>query len=39
MDKDLSLPLLIIDGQTRISGQFDIRQLIDAINAEVEIKS
>ena len=37
--KNLSLPLLVIDGQPRISGQFDIRQLLDAIEAEVEIKS
>ncbi len=38
-DKDLSLPLLVIDGQPRISGQFDIRQLMDAIETEVEIRS
>jgi disulfide oxidoreductase YuzD len=38
-DKNLSLPLLVIDGQPRISGQFDIRQLVDAIETEVEIKS
>ncbi len=38
-DKDLSLPLLVINGQPRISGQFDIRQLLDAIETEVEIKS
>ena len=37
--RNLSLPLLVIDGQPRISGQFDIRQLLDAIDAEVEIKS
>ena len=37
--KNLSLPLLVIDGQLRISGQFDVRQLLDAIEAEVEIKS
>jgi len=37
-DKDLSLPLLVIDGQPRISGQFDIRQLVDAIEVEVEIR-
>ena len=36
-DKNLSLPLLLIDGNLRISGQFDIRQLLDAIEAELEI--
>ena len=36
--KTLSLPLLVINGQPRLSGQFDIRQLLDAIEAEVEIK-
>ena len=38
-DKDLSLPLLVIDGQLRISGQFDIRQLVNAIEVEVEIRA
>ncbi len=37
-NKNLSLPLLLINGQLRISGQFDIRQLLDAIDAEMEIK-
>ena len=37
-DKDLSLPLLAIDGKPRISGQFDIRQLVNAIEVEVEIR-
>jgi len=36
--KNLSLPLLIINGEPRISGQFDIRLLLDAIDAEIEIK-
>ncbi len=36
-DKDLSLPLLLINGMPRISGQFDIRLLLDAINAELEL--
>lgn len=35
---DLSLPLLVINGAPRISGQFDIRMLLDAIDAEIEIK-
>ena len=37
--KDLSLPILLINGVIRISGQFDIRQLMDAIDAEMEVKS
>ncbi len=35
----LSLPLLVINGQPRISGQFDIRMLLDAIEVELEIKA
>ena len=38
-DKNLSLPLLVIDGVPRISGQFDIRQLMDVIEATVEISN
>ena len=37
-NENLSLPLLVINGGTRISGQFDIRMLLDAIDAEMEIK-
>ena len=37
-NKELSLPLLLINGELRISGQFDIRLLLDAINAELELK-
>ena len=36
-NKNLSLPLLLINGELRISGQFDIRQLLDAVDAEIEI--
>ena len=36
-NKNLSLPLLLINGEPRISGQFDIRLLLDAINAELEL--
>jgi len=36
--KDLPLPLLVINGEPRISGQFDIRLLLDAIDAEIEIR-
>lgn len=35
----LNLPLLIIDDELVISGQFDIRQLLDAIDAKSEIIS
>ena len=37
-NKNLSLPLLVINGVPRISGQFDIHLLLDAIDAELEIK-
>lgn len=37
-DNSRLLPLLLINGQTRISGQFDIRRLIDVIEVEIEIK-
>ena len=37
-NRNLSLPLLLINGKPRISGQFDIRLLLDAIEAETEIK-
>ena len=37
--KDLPLPLLVINGEPRISGQFDIRLLLDAIEAEMEMKA
>ena len=36
-NRNLSLPLLLINGYLRISGEFDIRQLLDAIEAQVEI--
>ncbi|HUV76102.1 MAG TPA: hypothetical protein VMW00_05605 [Dehalococcoidales bacterium] len=36
--RDLSLPILVINGEPRISGQFDIRLLLDAIDAEMEMK-
>ncbi len=35
----LPLPVLLINGEPRISGEFDIRLLLDAIDTEVEIKS
>ena len=36
-DKNRVSPLLLINGQLRIAGLFDIRQLLDAIEAEIEI--
>ena len=38
-NKNLSLPLLLINGEPRISGEFDIRRLLDVIDTEIEIKS
>ncbi len=35
--KNLPLPLLVVNGQPRISGLFDIRQLLDTIEVEIEI--
>lgn len=36
---DLTLPLLVINGKLRVSGEFDFRTLMDAIDTEIEIKS
>ncbi len=35
--KDLPLPVLVINGETRVSGQFDTRMLLDVIDAALEI--
>jgi hypothetical protein len=35
--KDLSLPLLLIGGEPRISGPLDIRLLLNAIDTELEL--
>jgi len=35
--KNLLLPLLLVDGQLRISGNFDLRQLVDVIEADMDI--
>ncbi|MFC1900470.1 hypothetical protein ACFLYN_02640 [Chloroflexota bacterium] len=35
--RNLSLPLLLLNGEPRISGQFDIRQLLDVIEIEREV--
>jgi len=36
-ERDLSVPLLVINGRVRLAGRFDVRQIIDAIEAEMEI--
>lgn len=36
-ERSLPVPLLLINGQLRIAGQFDIRQIIDAVEAEMEL--
>jgi disulfide oxidoreductase YuzD len=36
-DEGLSFPLLLVNGETRISGRFDIRQLLDVVEAEMEL--
>jgi len=36
-DRNLLVPLLLVNGELRISGQFDIRQLLDVIEAEIEM--
>ena len=38
-EKNLAVPLLIINGKSRISGRFDIHQLLDAIEVEIEIRA
>lgn len=36
--KNLSVPLLLINDHLRIAGQFDTRQIIDAIEVEMELR-
>ena len=36
--RDLSLPLLVVNGKPRISGRFDIRMLLDAVEVAMEIE-
>ena len=38
MNGSLPSPLLVINGEPRISGPFDIRMLLDVVDAEIEIK-
>jgi hypothetical protein len=37
-EKNLLLPLLLMNGQLRISGPFDFRQLFDTVEAELEVQ-
>ncbi|MDP2730235.1 MAG: hypothetical protein Q8O55_07125 [Dehalococcoidales bacterium] len=36
-DQNLPFPRLAVNGQVRISGMFDIRQLLDAVEVEMEL--
>ena len=36
-ERNLSVPLLLINGRLRVAGQFDVRQIVDAVEAEMEI--
>lgn len=38
-DQKLPLPLLVVDGLPRISGEFDMRMLLSAIDTEIEIRT
>ncbi len=35
--RGLSVPLLLVNGRLRVAGQFDVRQIVDAVEAEMEI--
>ena len=37
INENLSVPLLVLNGRLRIAGNFDIRQMLDVIEAELEI--
>ena len=37
MKESLSVPLLVLNGHLRITGNFDIRQMLDVIEAELEV--
>ena len=37
-EKSLPVPLLLIDGHLRVAGQFDTRQIIDAVEVEMELR-
>ena len=38
-ERSLSVPLLLINGHLRVAGQFDTRQIIDAVEAEMELRT
>jgi glutaredoxin len=35
--ENLTLPVLFVDGTVRISGEFDMRQVLDAVEAALEL--
>jgi disulfide oxidoreductase YuzD len=37
INENLMVPLLVLNGHLRITGNFDIRQMMDVIEAELEI--
>ena len=37
--KEKDLPLLVINGKTRLVGQFETRQIIDSVQTELELRS
>jgi disulfide oxidoreductase YuzD len=38
-ERSLSVPLLLINGRLRVAGQFDTRQIIDAVEVEMELRT
>jgi hypothetical protein len=36
--KEKQFPLLVVDGHVRLSGQFDMRQLVEIIEAQLELE-
>ena len=37
INENLSVPLLVLNGHLRITGNFDVRQMLNVIEAELEI--
>ena len=37
INENLSVPFLVLNGHLRITGNFDVRQMLDVIEAELEI--
>ncbi len=38
-ERNLPVPLLLVNGHLRIAGQFDVRRVLDAVEAEMEIET